>query len=200
MEKSQRDKLILCVLGIILCIAVSWWGVPPFGLPPLATVQAEVTKLKGESTALTESVNRARAQVDALKDIKKEREVLEVQLKELSRRLPSERETPQLLRKVEELSLKSGLLLTEVKRRPIRAQELYLEIPMEVAVGGGYRDLLKLAEEFSNLDRLVTLSEVAVTRPQPSLGQPSPSGVVARLVAIVFQTLPEPAPAAKTTP
>jgi Tfp pilus assembly protein PilO len=200
MEKSQRDKLILCILGILLCLAVSYWGVPPLGLPPLGAVQAEVTKLKADRAALDDSVKKAKAQVDALKDIKKEREVLEVQLKELSRRLPSERETPQLLRKVEELSLKSGLQLTEVKRRPIRTQELYLEIPMEVAVGGGYRDLLKLAEELGNLDRLVTLSEVAVTRPPAAPGQPVPPGIVARLVAIVFQTLPEPAPAAKTTP
>jgi Tfp pilus assembly protein PilO len=198
MEKSQRDKLILCVLGIALCLAISWWGVPPLGLQPLGTVQAEVTKLQGERAALDESVRKAKAQVDALKDIKKEREVLEVQLRELSRRLPSERETPQLLRKVEELSLKAGLQLIEVKRRPIRLQELYLEIPMEVAVGGGYRDLLKLAEDFSNLDRLVTLSEVSVTRPTPSVGQPTPSGIAARLVAVVFQTLPEQAPAAKT--
>jgi type IV pilus assembly protein PilO len=199
MEKAQRDKLILCILGILLCFAISYWGVPPLGLPPLGTVQAVVAKLKGERTTLDEQVKRAKAQVDALKDIKKEREVLEVQLKELSRRLPSERETPQLLRKVEELSLKSGLQLAEVKRRPLRVQELYVEIPMEVAVGGGYRDLLKLAEELGNLDRLVTLSEVVVARPAAPGGQPAPPGVAARLVAIVFQTLPEATPAAKTT-
>jgi len=201
MDKSQRDKLILCVGGIVLCWVVSYFGVPPLGLAPLATVQAEVAKLRTDRKTLDDSVRNAKAQVEGLEKIKKEREVLEVQLKELSRRLPSEREASQLLRKVEELTLKAGLQLAEVKRRPLRTQELYVEIPMEVGVGGGYRELLKLAEELANLERLVTLSEVAVSRPAPGYGAPpGPGGMVSRLVAIVFQTLPEPAPVAKTTP
>ena len=201
MDKSQRDKLILCVIGILLCGVVAYFGVPPLGLQPLATVQAEVAKLRTDRNTLKEAVSNAKRQVEGLGQIKKEREVLEVQLKELSQRLPGEREAPQLLRKVEELTLKASLQLSEVKRRPLRIQELYVEIPMEVGVGGGYRDLLKFAEDLGNLERLVTLSEVAVSRPAPAPGaQPGPGGIVARLVAIVFQTLPEAAPVAKTTP
>lgn len=200
MGKSERDKLIVCVLGIFLCVVVAYFGVPPLGLQPLATVQAEVVKLRTDQKTLADAVRNAKTQVEGLEQIKKEREVLEVQLKELSRRLPSEREAPQLLRKVEELTLKAGLQLSEVKRRPLRTQELYVEIPMEVGIGGGYRDLLKFAEDLGNLERLVTLSEVAVSRPPAPGAQPGPGGIVARLVAIVFQTLPEPAPVAKTTP
>jgi type IV pilus assembly protein PilO len=199
MGKSQRDKLIVCVLGILLCGVVAYFGVPPLGLQPLATVQAEVAKLRTDRKTLDDAVRSAKTQVEGLEKIKKEREVLEVQLKELSQRLPGEREAAQLLRKVEELTLKASLQLSEVKRRPLRTQELYVEIPMEVGVGGGYRDLLKFAEDLGNLERLVTLSEVAVSRPAPG-AQPGPGGIVARLVAIVFQTLPEAAPVAKTTP
>ena len=105
MGKSQRDKLIVCVLVILLCGAVAYFGVPPLGLPPLATVQAEVEKLRTDRKTLDDAVRSAKTQVEGLEKTKKEREVLEVQLKELSQRLPGEREAPQLLRKVEELTL-----------------------------------------------------------------------------------------------
>ena len=94
--------------------------------------------------------------------IKREREALEVQLRELSRRLPSEHESAQVLRSVETIAGKSGLTVGQVRRRPNRPQELYVEIPMEVGVGGGYHDLLKFADQLAQLPRLVTLNELKV--------------------------------------
>jgi Tfp pilus assembly protein PilO len=193
MDKATRDKLILAVLGLLLVGLIAYYGVPPLGLPSLGAVRSEVEKLRGERNALAASVQNAKLQVVALDKIKKEREVLEAQLKELSARLPSERETPALLRKVEELTLKSGLQLAEIRRRPIRAQELYAEIPMEVGVGGSYGELLKFAKDLGDQDRLVALSEVGVARGR--LEGANAGSVVAKLVAVVFQTLPEAPPA-----
>ncbi len=137
--------------------------------------------------------------------IKHEREALEVQLRELSRRLPTEHESAAVLRSVETIAGKSGLTVGQVKRRPNRPQELYVEIPMEVAVGGGYHDLLKFADQLAQLPRLVTLNEVKVQARQRA-GTPaaaggrgadlSPGSMRADLVAVVFQAMPIPAPAA----
>ena len=134
--------------------------------------------------------------------IKREREALEVQLRELSRRLPTEHESAAVLRSVETLAGKSGLTVGQVRRRPNRPQELYVEIPMEVAVGGGYHDLLKFADQLAQLPRLVTLNEVKVQARQRA-GVPaapggrgadlSPGSMRADLVAVVFQAMPIPA-------
>ena len=76
---------------------------------------------------------------------------------------------------------------------------------MEVAVGGGYHDLLKFADQLAQLPRLVTLNEVKVQARQRA-GAPAPTGgrgadlspgsMRADLVAVVFQATPIPAPAA----
>lgn len=194
MDKAQRDRVLLLVLGFVLVVVIAWWGLPPLGLPSLGTLGAEVERLRREKQGLESTVRNAQAQVVGLERIKKEREVLEAQLKELSKRLPSEKETPQILRKVEELTARTGLQLGEVRRRPIRAQELYAEIPMEVGVGGTYRELIRFADDLSRLDRLVTLSEVTVQRAEEDTRTGRtvrPGSVTAKLVAVVFQTLPE---------
>ena len=76
---------------------------------------------------------------------------------------------------------------------------------MEVAVGGGYHDLLKFTDQLAQLPRLVTLNEVKIQARQragaaPTLGtrgaDMSPGSMRADLVAVVFQAMPVPAPAA----
>ena len=94
----------------------------------------------------------------------------------VSRRLPTEHESAEVLRSVEKLAGKSGLTVGQVRRRPNRPQELYVEIPMEVGVGGGYQELLKFADQLAQLPRLVTLNEVKVRARAPGRRPPPPVG------------------------
>lgn len=203
MDRTQRQQLLLIGLGIVLVLVIAYMGIPPLGLPALPKVRDDVAKLETERQKLQATVDSAQAQVAGLDKIRKERETLEAQLKEESRRLPSERETPALLRSVETLAGKSGLVIMEVKRRPTRNQELYAEIPLEVGVTGNYQDLLKFADQLAQMERLVTLSEAQVTRRTPGApGTPdaAPGSVRAQMVAVVFQTLSDaaaPAPPAR---
>jgi Tfp pilus assembly protein PilO len=96
-----------------------------------------------------------------------------------------------------------------VRRRPNRPQELYVEIPMEVGVGGGYHELLKFADQLAQLPRLVTLNEVKVqgrARTAPGAAGTgrgvdlSPGAMRADLVAVVFQAVPASTPAAASAP
>ena len=170
----------------------------------------ETAKLAVERDGLQREVSNAQQMVANLGRIKRERETLEVQLRELSRRLPTEHESAAVLRSVETLAGKSGLTIGQVKRRPNRPQELYVEIPMEVGVGGGYHELLKFADQLAQLPRLVTLNEVKVQARQRA-GAPAaapggrgtdlaPGSMRADLVAVVFQAMPVPAAAATPGP
>jgi Tfp pilus assembly protein PilO len=196
-------------MGLLILVVywVGWNGLGVLGWPGVAALRAETTKLDGERKKLEASVQNAQAQVANLDKIKRERETLELQLKEVSKRLPGERESAEVLRSVESLAGKSGLTLGSVKKRAVRSQELYAELPMEVGVGGGYHELVRFADQLSQLDRLVTLSEFAVTRPGSSVPGTRPEAtaapgatVRAQMVAVVFQALPEPALPAAPAP
>jgi Tfp pilus assembly protein PilO len=200
MERAELKNLVMIGLLIVAVFYVGWYGFGPINWPGVASWRADAEKLLVERKKLETSVQSAQLQVANLDKIRKEREALEVQLKEISKRLPGERESAEVLRSVESLAGRSGLTLAGVKRRPTRSQELYAELPMEVGVGGGYQELVRFADQLAQLDRLVTLTEFGVSRPQPVPGQPAaaalaPPGatVKAQMVAVVFQALPEPA-------
>jgi Tfp pilus assembly protein PilO len=200
MERAELKNLVLIGLLIVVVAYVGWNGFAAIGWQGVAAMRAEAEKTAAERAKLQNSVNNAKLQVANLDKIRKEREALEVQLKEITRRLPGERESAEILRNVESLAGRSGLTLAGVRRRAPRSQELYAELPMEVGVGGGYHELVRFADQLSQLDRLVTLNEFQVTRPVVATGQPAgaaaatPGTVRAQMVAVVFQALPEPTP------
>jgi type IV pilus assembly protein PilO len=206
MDRQERQKLILISLLIVAVGYFAWAGVGAFS--GVSGLRAETAKLKLERDDLDRQVKNAQQMVANLGRIKREREALEVQLRELSRRLPSEHESAQVLRSVETLAGKSGLTVGQVRRRANRPQELYVEIPMEVGVGGGYHELLKFADQLAQLPRLVTLNEVKIqgrsrTAAAAVTGRGvdlAPGAMRADLVAVVFQALPVPAPAAAAPP
>jgi len=196
MERADLKNLVLIGLLILAIAYVGWNGFAAFRWEGVAAIRAEAEKKAVERRGLETRVQSAQLQVQNLDKIKKERAALEVQLKEISRRLPGERESAEVLRSVESLAGRSGLTLAAVRRRAVRTQELYAELPMEVGVGGGYHELIRFADQLSQLDRLVTLSEFQVNRPTSIPGQPAApvvpaGGVKAQMVAVVFQALPE---------
>ena len=192
MERADRQRVILLGLLILIAVYFGYYGVGAFG--GVSTLRAEAEKLQRERDGLRQQVQNAQVMVANLDRIKKEREALEIQLRELSRRLPSEPESAEVLRSVESLAGKSGLITSQVRRRPNRPQELYVEIPLEVSVGGGYYNLLKFAGELSRLPRLVTLNEIKVEASNtPAQGPAAVDGATgsmrAQVVAVVFQAL-----------
>ncbi|HEV8310594.1 MAG TPA: type 4a pilus biogenesis protein PilO [Methylomirabilota bacterium] len=206
MDSAELKKLVLIGLLILAVAYVGYNGFSAIGYAGVAGWRADAAKLLVERQKLDANVKSATAMVANLDKIKREREALEAQLKELSRRLPGERESAEVLRSVESLAGKSGLTIGQVKRRPLRTQELYVEIPMEVSVGGGYHDLVKFADQLAHLERIVTLNEIQVQRPGPTTGSQAPAvnsapgSVKAQMVAVVFQALPEPSPATPGAP
>src|SRR5262249_45407537 len=160
MDRAERQKVILIGLLIVIAGYFGYNGVGAFS--GVAGLRAEAEKLRADRDDLRQQVQNAQVMVANLDRIKKEREALELQLKEISRRLPSEPESAEVLRNVELLGGKSGLTVGMVRRRPNRPQELYTEIPLEIMVGGAYYDLVKFADELARLPRLVTINELRV--------------------------------------
>jgi type IV pilus assembly protein PilO len=206
MDRAERQKIILVALLTLGVGYFAWAGIGAFA--GVRGMREQAAKLERERDDLQRQVTNAQQMVANLGRIKQEREALEAQLRELSRRLPAEHESAQVLRSVETIAGKSGLTVGQVRRRPNRPQELYVEIPMEVGVGGGYHDLLKFADQLAQLPRLVTLNELKVlARGRTTAGSGrgadlAPGAMRADLVAVVFQALPVPAqtPAAAPAP
>jgi Tfp pilus assembly protein PilO len=90
MDRAERQKIILVSLLILGVGCFAWVGVGSFA--GVRGLREEIAKLQWDRDDLQQHVKNAQQLVANLGRIKREREALAAQLRELSRRLPSEPE------------------------------------------------------------------------------------------------------------
>jgi len=107
--------------------------------------------------------------VSTLKDPKKLREDIaeyEARFKEATTQLPEEKEIPELLRQVSNLGRDSGLEITLFRQQAEVLQDLHAEVPVEMAVRGGYHQIALFFEKVRHLDRIVNIGDIGIKNPQ----------------------------------
>ena len=102
----------------------------------------------------------------------------------LLRQLPNKSEMEALLTDINQAGLGRGLEFELFKPGQERAQDFYAELPITIKVTGTYHDLGRFASDASQLPRIVTLNNMAIT--------PTPTGNLAmEATAMTYRYLDE---------
>ena len=133
------------------------------------------SKQMAESQKTIQSLEEEKAKLQALL---KNRPQAENSIKEVERRfnqakaqLPEEKEIPELLKQVSNLGRDSGLDVVLFRQKPEVFQDLYAEVPVEMAVRGGYHQIALFFDKVRHIDRIVNVSDVNMKNPQQVGGQ-----------------------------
>ena len=154
---SQR---ILIYGAVFLLLAALYWYV--FYQPLVTQIDAarsRQSELEAEQAQLKSK----------LKDPQKLREDIaetEAKFKEATTQLPEQKEIPELLRQVSNLGRDSGLEITLFRQQTETLQDLYAEVPVEMAVRGGYHQIALFFEKVRHLARIVNISDIGIKNPQ----------------------------------
>jgi type IV pilus assembly protein PilO len=145
----------------------------------LETLQADIRKL--EITA------------NKLEEFKREVATREAKLETLKRILPAEKETPDLMRKVNYLALQSSLIIKRFNPAPTVTKEFYQEWPINVDVEGTYHNLAMFFDRVGRLTRLVNVGNVKV---RANSRQTATNTITSNCVATTYVYVETPPPAA----
>ena len=96
---------------------------------------------------------------------------VEAQFNQAKAQLPEEKEIPELLKQVSNLGRDSGLDVVLFRQKPEAFQDLYAEVPVEMAVRGGYHQIALFFDKVRRMDRIVNVSDINIKNPQPIGGQ-----------------------------
>jgi len=148
-------RLVILALGIVIIVGIfiAFIYIPK---------NNEKGQLSGEIAKLENEINIYSVKVRRLEELKRENAELERQLTEKKEQLPQEAEVATLLKQISELGIRAGLdfKLWRPAERKENSSGLYVEIPVNVEVAGGYHALGIFFDRVSKLPRIVNISNL----------------------------------------
>ena len=145
---------------------------------------------------LRQEIRQLEVTAAKLQDFQREVALLEAKLETLKRILPPEKETPDLMRKVQSLAAQSNLVIRTFTPAATVNREFYQEWPINMAVDGSYHNLGYFFDRVSRLSRLVNVGNLKIA----AASNQTPSKTIsANCVATTFvyvDTPPPPPPGA----
>lgn len=178
---SRRNKILLMILLPLILVAlfVSFYLLP--GIDKL-------NKLRQESNSLQEKINEANKLAAKYEELKALNEQLKKKMEYLYALLPKETEVSDVLKKVSEIGLQKGLVVTlwKPKEKTVHQSNEIYEIPVEVGMKGKYHIFGTFFAEITNIERILNLKKMELKR-----GDKDPTMLNANLVAVTYSILPE---------
>ncbi len=123
----------------------------------------QIDKLESELQDLQVELEKAEAYAARYDEFKEELRQVDLQLKEALKKLPEEREIPNLLDQINESVLDAGLSITSFVPQAQTAKEFYSEVPVQLTMGGGYHHLATFADVIGKMERIVTLRDIKIS-------------------------------------
>jgi type IV pilus assembly protein PilO len=152
-----------------VCVLVALLYAVSFYLPRSRDIASNQEKMQTLETELTQLQAQVKNKAKTTEEIAE----VEGQFQQLKAQLPEQKEIPELLRQVSNLGRESGLEVVLFRQRAEALRELYAEVPVEMAVRGGYHQVALFFDKVRHLDRIVNVSDLSIKSPQPSKEQVS---------------------------
>lgn len=147
------------LLFIVLTALAAYFGWSPQYDELESKEKQEVVLRQEYSTKKSQAINLD-LYIQQLKEV-------EQQFGTLLRQLPSKSEMDALLSDINQAGLGRGLQFELFKPSSERLQDFYAEVPVDLRVTGNYHDIAAFTSDVSQLSRIVTLNDVAITNKDP---------------------------------
>lgn len=155
-DKLPRSTQILIFAIVIVCLAgVVYMYVHKDLVKKRDAIQAEIETLSlsvAQGTAIESRYNQ----------FKHELEQLNERLAVLQSILPAEKETPTVLRSVQQMAAASNLEIIKVTPQPVIPHAFYSDWPIKMEVEGNYNGLGRFFEKVSRATRIIDVGTLTI--------------------------------------
>ena len=142
--------LLLTLLNFFLLVR------PEFTtLEQQAATQRQLHTQLQEKSEIAQNLNERRREMD----------VLQQRLDEALSELPESADLDELLAQLNEIGRKSGLEISAVEPTAEEAAQIYVKIPIKMALTGNYHEIAMFLQSLANLRRIVNVNNIQLGTP-----------------------------------
>jgi type IV pilus assembly protein PilO len=151
-----RPALVLIFIALIGCLAYAYYAYYLKGLiEERNAIQTDIINLQ-------ETVAQKIRVESQYKQFKEEIAIREEQLANRQRILPTEKETPTLLRSIQEMAKTGKLRLDKFVPQPMIPRAYYSDWPIQLEVQGNYNGLGLFFEKISRAYRIINVDTISI--------------------------------------
>lgn len=172
LDEFSSYSLAEKVVGFVVIVAFVFVGFYMFLYSPLVSdiesQESELEKLTKKKRDL-ESLKKSQAKV--LDQVEK----LQAEIVLAEDKLPSSGKIPRLLKLLHDKAKTAGLKISNFERQSDVSKKYYIEIPVQMELEGTFGELAKFLRYVDNMNRIVNVKNISLTRQSESRGQLSVS-------------------------
>ncbi|HTS79264.1 MAG TPA: type 4a pilus biogenesis protein PilO [Myxococcaceae bacterium] len=120
-----------------------------------AVQQRQLDSQLQEKSEIAQNLNERRREMD----------VLQQKLDEALSELPESADLDELLAQLNEIGRKSGLEISTVEPAPEESAQIYVKIPIKMALTGNYHEIAMFLQSLANLRRIVNVNNIQLGSP-----------------------------------
>jgi len=142
--------VVLTILNFVLLVR-----------PELATLENQAAQQRALDSQLQEKSEIAQN----LNERRREMDVLQQKLDEALAELPESADVDELLAQLNEIGRKSGLEISAVEPTAEESAQIYVKIPIKMALTGNYHEIAMFLQSLANLRRIVNVNNIQLGSP-----------------------------------
>lgn len=139
-------------VALILSLVAQWQILNP--------KRGQIEGQKSQLASLTAEIEKGRAAERKLSQFREEVKRLELELQKLLQVLPPEKDTEDLIKKVEALVHQGDFTLKSFKTAEPVPKEFYKEYPIHIALEGTYHNLALFFDRMSKFSRIINVEDL----------------------------------------
>jgi len=155
-DNLPRSVQIAIFTVIIICLAfVFYLYYLKDEIKKTDSIQKEIAKLEkvvAQGTAIESQLNKFKQELVQLED----------RLAVLQSILPAQKETPTVLRSVQQMAASSNLKIVKFTPQPVVPREFYSDWPIQIEVEGNYDGLGTFFEKVSQATRIIDVDSITI--------------------------------------
>jgi len=134
--------------------------------PSISDVEKKMRVMKLEQAKLDKEYIEKTAIANNLNQFRREKELLEQQLREALAELPEDKNIEDLLQVFQDRAIKAGLKIDSIEPKAPTPERFYARIPIPMSVKGNYHEIATFFDSLGRMRRIVNVSEVALSEPK----------------------------------
>ena len=153
-DLPQQQQIMVLVILLAGLGAFWWYYVSPMG--------GEIETMEARNQELRVEVERAQEIQRRLPEFREELEALMARMEELRGVLPDEKETAEIVRRIEQLAVESNLDIQSFTPQGTEPSGFYERWPINIALQGNYNNLGLFFQRIAQFKRIINVDNISI--------------------------------------